>query len=67
MELGTSTCLFAHHRGSSAEPNYIDQIRWCADAGFRVIDMNFCASVRAGSGADLARDDWERRISELAY
>lgn len=67
MELGTSTCLFAKHRGSKIEPSYKDQVKWCYDAGFRVIDINFCASIRAAeSHAELAEDDWEKRICELA-
>lgn len=65
MELGTSTCLFAHRRKQSVTPPYIEQVRMCVDAGFKVIDMNFCSAPAKNSGADLAADDWEKRIYDL--
>ncbi len=64
MELGTSTCLFAKNRGSNEPIPYIDQVRMCYDAGFRVIDMNFCSSIRS-KDSTLARDDWEKSIYDI--
>lgn len=66
MKLGTSTNLFARKRlGKTALP-YIEQTTMCHDAGFKVLDLCFCDSVRPSKNDDLAADDWEKRIDALA-
>lgn len=65
MKLGTSTCLFDRHRFNHTSIPYIEQTRLCADAGFVVLDLNMCDSIRPGKGDDLSADDWEARIDAL--
>ncbi len=63
MKLGTSTCLCSKRRDKDGF-TYPEQVKFCADAGFKVIDMNFCDSIH-GRTDGLAADDWEKQIGEL--
>lgn len=65
MKLGTSTCLFVNRRFGKTELPYIEQTRLCAEAGFRVLDLNCCGSTKPARNNDLAADDWEARIDAL--
>lgn len=65
MKLGAMTNLFRDRRGGLPGNNYIYQARNCAAAGFRVLDLNVCHSVRPGKNDDLAAGDWEAKIDAL--
>jgi sugar phosphate isomerase/epimerase len=67
MELGAMTNLFRDRRGGMPGNSYIEQARLCAAAGFKVLDLNVCDSVRPGKsgGDDLASEDWEAKIEAL--
>lgn len=67
MELGVMTNIYRVYtagEGGKRSNSYGDQLRQVAEAGFKVADLNTCASVR-GVGDDLAADDWEARIDAL--
>lgn len=67
MELGIMTNIYRVYTKDAdgkRSNSYMDQLTQLADAGFRVADLNTCASVR-GVRDDLAADDWERRIEQL--
>lgn len=65
MRLGVMTNLFRARRRGQPGHNYIEQVRLCAAAGFRVLDLNVTDSARPGSQSDLAGDDWEAKIDAL--
>ncbi|MBQ9080297.1 MAG: sugar phosphate isomerase/epimerase [Clostridia bacterium] len=65
MELGIMTNVYRWERLNSKNSPYIKQMRDCAAAGFRVLDLNTCFSVHAGQNDDLAADDWEARIEAV--
>lgn len=65
MKLGAMTNLYRARRGGLAGNSYIEQTRLTAAAGFTVLDLNVCDSVRAGKNDDLAADDWEAKIEAL--
>ena len=61
MRLATSTNLFGvRHNGFTS---YKESIKRCKEAGFQVIDVNFCSALR-GMG-DLAHENWETLMVEL--
>lgn len=64
MELGLMTNAYRFERGGKTCRPYIRQLEELADAGFRVADLNTCASVR-GCGDELAGDNWEAVIEAL--
>lgn len=67
MRLGTSTNLFAQHRLSSEKPPYIEQLRFCHDAGFKVLDLGLGTTTKKPKKQeDLKSPDWEAKIDELA-
>ncbi len=66
MRLSTSTCIY-FNRPDGSKASIIDCVRACAQAGYRVMDMNFhdCAVFKT----PLWDDDWEswvHRIKETA-
>ncbi len=65
MKLGAMTNLYRARRGGQPGNSYIEQTRRCAAAGFTVLDLNVCDSVRPGKNDDLASDDWEAKIDAL--
>lgn len=69
MELGIMSNVFRWKRLDNSNSPYIDQVRACADAGFRVIDLNMNYSIHpevcGDVPDDLAADDWEARIDAL--
>lgn len=66
MRLGTFTTMFATRRGEVAEIPYIEQMDLCADVGFTVQNLCMYYSMKKSRQAEIAEDDWERRISDLA-
>ena len=65
MQLGIMTNVYRWERLNDKNSPYINQVRACADAGFRVLDLNTCFSVRAKQNDDLAADDWKDRINAV--
>ena len=65
MQLGIMTNVYRWKRLSENTAPYIDQVRACADAGFTVLDLNTCFSVRRPHEDDLAADDWKDRINAV--
>lgn len=66
MELGMMMNAFRFRRSDSKNvSSYIDQLRGCADAGFRVLDFNTTASARPSLSDELAGDDWEAVTDKL--
>lgn len=65
MELGIMSNVFRWKRLDNSNSPYIDQVRACVDAGFKVIDLNMNFAARAKMNDDLAADDWEARIDAL--
>lgn len=65
MKLGAMTNLYRARRGGQPGNSYIEQTRRCAAAGFTVLDLNVCDSVRPEKNDDLASDDWEAKIDAL--
>lgn len=67
MRLGTSTNLFAQHRLNSEKPPYIEQLRFCREAGFKVLDLGLGTTTKKPKKQeDLKAPDWEARIDALA-
>lgn len=67
MELGVMTNIYRTYtksEGIKRSNSYGDQLRQVVEAGYKVADLNTCASVR-GVEDDLSRDDWEARIDAL--
>lgn len=64
MELGVMTNAYRFDRGGKTCHSYIYQLTSLAEAGFRVADINTCASVRA-CGDELANDNWEAVVETL--
>ncbi len=64
MELGVMTNAYRSDRGGKTCNSYIYQLNSLAEAGFRVADINTCASVR-NWGDELANDNWEAVIEAL--
>ncbi len=65
MELGAMLSIYRYRRGETACRPYAEQLQYCYDAGFRVVDVNVTASTR-GQGDQMAADDWERTMTALA-
>ena len=65
MRLATSTCIFPTSRDGK-RTSLIDSMTMCREAGFRVIDLNFCSAINPKSDAnELCAPDWERKIDEI--
>ena len=64
MRVGTMTSLFRGRRESPEYIGYIESIRRCHQAGFRVLDMNMCALSRRQT--TLHQDDWKQQVDEIA-
>lgn len=65
MQLGIMTNVYRWERLNEKNSPYINQVRACADAGFKVLDLNTCFSVRRGQKDDLNSDDWKDKINEI--
>jgi len=63
MRLGTMTTLFRDQRGKTEHIGYLESIRRCYDAGFRVLDFNMCALSRRQT--NLHGEDWRRNVEEI--
>ncbi len=63
MRVGTMTTLFFHRRDSDDRIGYLESVRRCRDAGFRVLDANLCALSRRQTTLHL--DDWRRQTEEI--
>ena len=63
MRLGTMTSLFFHRRGQDDKIGYLEAVRRCHDAGFRVLDANLCALSRRQTTLHL--DDWKQQVDEI--
>jgi L-ribulose-5-phosphate 3-epimerase len=61
MRLGTSTNFFTVNEQGYIP--YAESVRRCVDAGFYVIDVNFCHALRPAG--DLAADNWESIMYDL--
>lgn len=66
MRLGTFTTMYARRRGEERELAYTEQMKHCLKAGFNVQALCTYYSTRPERHADIAADDWERRIDLLA-
>ena len=64
MRVGTMTSLFRGRRESPEYIGYIESIRRCHQAGFRVLDMNMCALSRRQT--TLHEDNWKQQVDEIA-
>lgn len=63
MRLGTMTSLFRDRRGTTEKIGYLESIRRCYEAGFRILDCNLCALSRHQTNLD--GDDWKERVDEI--
>ena len=64
MRVGTMTSLFRGRRETPEYIGYIESIRRCHQAGFRVLDMNMCALSRRLT--TLHEDNWKQQVDEIA-
>nr|HML47479.1 sugar phosphate isomerase/epimerase [Clostridia bacterium] len=66
MRLATSTNLFSLRFGEKTYLPFADILRLCHDAGFRVMDANFCAATGgADSGHPLTVENWQAQIEGI--
>lgn len=63
MRLGTMTSLFFTRRGREDRISYLESVRRCHDAGFRVLDANLCPLSRRQTTLHL--DDWRQQVDEI--
>jgi len=63
MKLSTSTNLFAYRPDGSYIP-IIESMRKCAEAGYKVLDINLCDVTR--SYYRIADPDWREWVQEIA-
>ena len=63
MRLGTMTSLFFTRRGREDRISYLESVRRCHDAGFRVLDVNLCPLSRRQTTLHL--DDWRQQVDEI--
>ncbi|WP_186445587.1 sugar phosphate isomerase/epimerase family protein [Paenibacillus cremeus] len=62
MQLSTSTNFFGY-RLDGGYTSYKESLNRCKAAGFRVLDVNFCAALNGLS--DLSKDHWRELIEDL--
>jgi L-ribulose-5-phosphate 3-epimerase len=62
MRLSTSTNFYAFRQNGEYTP-YKEALRRCKEAGFKVLDANFCSAL--GGATDLAQDNWQALIEDL--
>lgn len=62
MRLSTSTNLFGKKLGGGYS-SYKESLQRCKDAGFNVLDVNFCEALYGKT--DLAKDNWKQLIYNL--
>lgn len=66
MRLSTSTNLFSLRFGEKTFLPFPDILRLCHDAGFRVMDANFCAATgKPESGHPLTAENWQAQIEGI--
>ena len=63
MRLGTMTTLFRERRETDVHISYLESLKRCRDAGFRVLDFNMCALPRKKT--ELHGDDWREQIDMI--
>lgn len=63
MRIGTMTSLFRERRGTGEHIGYLESMRCCREAGFRVLDFNMCALLSRET--ELSGGDWEQRACEI--
>ncbi|QTQ13876.1 sugar phosphate isomerase/epimerase [Treponema parvum] len=63
MKIGTMTSQFRQGRHDDPPTSYIEQLRFCKEAGYSVIDLNMCAM--SDGSTELNKDDWERSANEI--
>ncbi len=66
MRLGAFTAIYEVKRGQKEEVPYIEQMRQCADVGFKVQNLCMYYSGKRSGRGEIRADDWERRIYALA-
>lgn len=66
MRIGTSTTLYLRKRGEEKNRPYIEQLRFCYEAGFRVFDLSGYFSTRPKAEDELSLDNWRDTIYNLA-
>lgn len=66
MRIGTSTTLYLRKRGEEKNRPYIEQLRFCCEAGFRVFDFSGYFSTRPKAMDELSLDNWKDTIYNLA-
>ena len=64
MNLSTSTNIISHPRKGETLLSVAECVRLCAEAGYRVMDINCCDC--AEPGFPLTTDDWEGWTAKLA-
>lgn len=63
MRVGTMTSLYRGRRESPDYIGYIESMRRCRAAGFKVLDINLCALSRRQT--PLHQDDWKQQVDEI--
>ena len=63
MRLGTMTTLFREQRETDVHTSYLESMKRCRDAGFRVLDFNMCALPRKKT--ELHGDDWRHQADRI--
>ena len=64
MNLSTSTNIISHPRNGETLPSVPACVQLCAEAGYRVLDINCCDC--AEPGFPLSLKDWENWTKKLA-
>ena len=62
MRISTSTNIFSHAIDRDFI-SYKESMKRCKDAGFEVLDINFCPAIRGKT--DLVEDNWKEIIYDL--
>ena len=63
MRLATSTNLFGYRKGKKEYTSTIECLKRSKEAGFSVIDMNFCPMMHGFT--EYAEDDWKESASRI--
>jgi len=66
MRIGTSTSLYLRKRGEQKNRPYIEQLKFCCEAGFKVFDFCGYFSTNPQAEDELSKDNWEKTIYNLA-
>ena len=63
MEISTSTNIVAFQRGRQRLPVEFS-IRTCAEAGYKVLDINFCMAMNPES--PMRTDQWKAYVLKIS-